>query len=310
MKKILTTAVASLLLSLVAFSVGAAEGGYSNYLPGTYGDFAMAVEPAGRLTLRNDLYYYGASGDGSVRSGLLETGVDLTVLANFTTLLYKPDVKLFGASYAFGTFIPIVRPDIDSELEGINGRTLRVQDDVLAIGDLAWIPLALYWNDGNLHTSFTHFIVSPTGQYNVNRTANTGLNYWSFDTNLALTYLDLETGHDFSFNLGYIYNTKNNETDYQTGQELHLDFALNQFFSETFAAGIQGFFLKQITGDSGEGALLGDFKAEAAGVGPAFMWSKKIGGQEVSFIVKWLHEFHAKRRLKGDHVYASFAMDW
>ena len=91
---------------------------------------------------------------------------------------------------------------------------------------------------------------------------------------------------------------------------MHLDVALNQFLSDTFAIGIHGFYLKQVTGDSGAGALLGDFKAEAAGVGPAFLWTKTIGKQTVSFIAKWQHEFNAENRLEGDHIYLSFAMDW
>lgn len=62
--------------------------------------------------------------------------------------------------------------------------------------------------------------------------------------------------------------------------------------------------------DRGGGALLGDFKAEAAGVGPALLWSTKIGGQELTFIAKWLQEFHAENRLEGDHVFLSFALDW
>ena len=44
----------------------AIEGGYSNYIPGFYGDIALAVEPADGLSLRNDVYFYSADGDGSV----------------------------------------------------------------------------------------------------------------------------------------------------------------------------------------------------------------------------------------------------
>ena len=53
-------------------TVNASEGGYSNYIPGTYGDFAAAVEPPTKLTIRNDFFHYGADGDDSVRSGLVE----------------------------------------------------------------------------------------------------------------------------------------------------------------------------------------------------------------------------------------------
>ncbi len=84
----------------------------------------------------------------------------------------------------------------------------------------------------------------------------------------------------------------------------------NQFFSETFAVGLHAFYLKQITGDSGSSALLGDFKANSAGIGPAVLWATKLGDQDVSFIAKWLHEFDAENRLEGDHLFLSFALDW
>jgi hypothetical protein len=50
---------------------------------------------------------------------------------------------------------------------------------------------------------------------------------------------------------------------------------------------------------------LGDFKAEAAGIGPAFLWTTRIADKDVAFIAKWLHEYDAKKRFEEDHVYAS-----
>jgi hypothetical protein len=262
----------------------AAEGGYSNYIPGTYGDFAMTLAPSEKWTLRNDLYYYDADA-------------------------YKPDIALLGAQYAAGVFVPLVNLDIDSSIS-VRDRIFSADDKATGLGDIAVFPFLLYWSTDNIHTSFFLSIVTPTGDYDTDNAINNGLNYWSFDTNFALTYLNGKTGQDYSINIGHIYNTENNDTDYQTGQEVHLDVVLNQFFSETFAVGIHGFYLKQITGDSGSGALLGDFKAEAAGVGPALLWTKRTGNQDVSFVVKWLHEFHAENRLEGDHIFLSFAVDW
>jgi hypothetical protein len=287
----------------------AAEGGYSNYIPGTYGDFGMALAPADPWTFRNDIYSYGADIDKSVRSGSIEVGAELDFLMNFTTLLYKTDFTLFGGQYAAGVFIPLVSIDIETRLE-LGPVELEKDDSASGLGDIAFIPFALYWNEGRYHWSLSHFTVVPTGSYDENNAVNPSLNYWSFDTNFALTYLNEETGRDLSFNIGHIYNTENDETDYQTGQELHLDWVFNQFLSESFAIGLQGFYLKQITGDSGSGAALGDYKAEAAGIGPAAMWSREVGDQEVVFIAKWLHEFHAENRLEGDHFMLSFALSW
>jgi len=91
---------------------------------------------------------------------------------------------------------------------------------------------------------------------------------------------------------------------------MHLDLLFNQYLSESLAVGIHGYYLQQITGDKGSGAILGDFKASSAGIGPAVMWGTKIGDQDVTFIAKWLHEFDADNRMEGDHFFVSFAMDW
>jgi hypothetical protein len=298
-----------LLLAVSATTADAAEGGYSNYVPGTYGDFGMALEPAGKLTLRNDIHYYNADVTRSIRSGRLEAEAELSFLLNMTTLLYKPDIEIFGGQYAFGTMIPVVHAEFEAGL-GAGSTTLRASDDTTNIGDITLVPVALYWNWGKAHLSFGQYIIAPTGDYDVNNLVNAGLNYWSFDTNFAFTWLNADAGREFSANLGHLYNTENGATDHQTGQEIHLDVAANQYLSDNFAIGVHGFYLDQITGDSGSGALLGDFEARAAGIGPAIMWGTKIGRQDVTFIAKWLHEFDADNRLQGDHVMLSIAMDW
>jgi hypothetical protein len=217
---------------------------------------------------------------------------------------------VLGGKYALGALVPIVRTDIDANtvVGGMKGP--GIEDDKTGLGDITLFPFSIFWNFGNFHLNFAEYIITPTADYDEDDLANTGLNYWSFDTNVAATYLDPIRGHEFSFNLGHIYNTENKDTDYQTGQEIHLDYMANQYFSETFALGVHGFYLKQITGDSGDGAIFGDFKAEAAGIGPALLWTPSILGKDVPIIVKWLHEFHAENRLEGDHVMASFVLSF
>ena len=308
----LATVVAGLglvgILSVVPVA-NAAEGGYGNYVPGTYSDFGMAGAPAGALTLRNDLYVYHADTARAVRSGRVEAEVRLVFLASFTSLYYKPGVELLGGQYVAGVFIPLMNVDYQSSVSGSTG-ALKSDEDASGIGDIAWIPIALFWNRDKLHYSFSHSIVSPTGDYDVADPINVGLNYWSFDTSFAITHLDLETGRDCSVSIGHMYNTKNDDTDYQSGQNVHVDVAVNQFLSETVAVGVQGFYLNQVTGDSGSGALLGDFQAEAAGIGPAVLCAKRIGEQDMTFIAKWLHEYDVENRIRGDHVYVSLVMDW
>jgi hypothetical protein len=50
-------AACCLVIALVETHASAAEGGYSNYTAGTYGDFGMALVPPETWTLRNKIYY-------------------------------------------------------------------------------------------------------------------------------------------------------------------------------------------------------------------------------------------------------------
>ena len=106
--------------------------------------------------------------------------------------------------------------------------------------------------------------------------------------------------------VGYGYNSENDDTNYQSGDEVHVDFVLNQFFTESFAVGINGYFYKQVGGDSGNGAILGSFRGEGAGIGPAVYYIRKIGGRDVALVAKWMHDVHAENRIEGYYAYASF----
>jgi hypothetical protein len=301
----LTFAAFSFVLCLSNSHVKAAEGGYSNYVPGTYGDFAASVEPPTKWTFRYDYLNYQADGGRSVRSGLLEVDAELEFNIQFLTLLYKSDLEFLGGRYAAGVFMPaVVNADIDTDIS-VAGNRFALQDEVTRFGDATFIPGVLYWKKDNFHFSLAEYIVTPTGNYDKDNLVNAGLNYWTFDTDFAVTYLNEKTGQDYSINLGYNYNTENSDTDYQTGQEIHIDYMVNQFLSESFALGVHGFYLKQITGDSGKGAILGSYKSDAAGIGPAVLWSPKKFDGKVSFVAKWLHEYYAKNRLEGDHVFFS-----
>lgn len=288
----------------------ASEGGYSNYVPGFYGDLALAVAPEDGWALRNDVYYYGADTDRSIRSGDIQLGVDLDLTFDYLTIFNKPGVEIFGAEYAYGATLVLGNADLSASID-IGPITRSIQDDRTSYGDITLTPGIFYWDNGDKwHFSQSFYVVVPVGDYDVDETVNTGLNYWTFETDFAATYFNPETGQDYSVVLGYGYNTENDDTDYKSGDEVHLDFVLNQFVSEEWAIGVHGFYYKQISGDSGDGALFGDFKAEAAGIGPAVMWVPKSLGGNTAFILKWMSEFDTENRMEGDHVFASFAISF
>ena len=299
--------LAAVLLSTP--SARAAEGGGSHYSPGLYGDFGVAVAPDPGFYLRNDLYYYAADAGGErvVEFGEIRADLEVDVVLYMLTGLMALDRQVLGGRYAFGVAVPVVHTDLSADIT-LGSVTASIDDDRTAFSDPAFIPASLFWNVGNFHINASETITAPWGSYDKDRDVNGGLNYWSFETLVAVTYLHPEKGFEISAAVGHLYNTENDDTHYQTGQELHVDYMLNQFLSETFAIGLQGFYYKQITGDSGSGAILGDFKGEAAGIGPAVMWATQVKDTDLVISAKWLHEFHAEHRLEGDHLFLNFTL--
>ena len=104
-----------LVIASWSWSAKAAEGGYSNYLPGTYGDFAVAVAPDPGLTLRNDLYYYNADESRAVLQGQARADLDVSFVTNLLTALYMTEHQILGGNYAFDALLPLMRTDIEAE---------------------------------------------------------------------------------------------------------------------------------------------------------------------------------------------------
>ena len=156
---LLTFGALLLFLRISSSDVKAAEGGYSNYIPGTYGDFGASVEPPTKWTIRNDYYNYQADGGRSVRSGLLELDTDLEFNVHFLTVLYKSDLEFLGGRYATGVFLPTV---VDADIEAgisVSGSRVARQGDVTRFGDATFIPGILYWRKENFHFSVMYSVV-------------------------------------------------------------------------------------------------------------------------------------------------------
>jgi hypothetical protein len=288
-------------------SVRAAEGGYTNYVPGTYGTFAVAVRPDPGIQFSSDLYYYSAKMDQTVHHGQLRVDLDWITAELGLGFAFAPTRRFLGGQYVFELGLPIVYGrNVNNFIVGPDSKS--IVSSGTAIGDLGLVPISMYWQIGSVHLSVSEAITIPVGSYDLAEDFSASLNYWSFDTSFSLTWLDDTKGNELSATVGYIFNTRNPATDYLTGQEFHLDYMLNHFFSDSFALGLHGFYYRQITGDSGSGAVLGDFKGEAAGIGPAVLWARNFGNVDLEVSAKWLHEYHAKRRLKGENIYLNIAI--
>lgn len=269
-----------LFLAMVSTQIAASEGGGSNYLPGFYGDFAMAVMPQQRGTYFNN--FMTAFQD---KSGKTATIMELPGIIQIT------DFKIFGGNYLFGIY-----PGVAVTKDHSGSSSL----DRFGVIDAYLMPLTINWQWDKVSLLAYEGIIAPTGYYQKGA-LNTGHNIWTFDHVLSLTW-KLPADNELSMTLGYMNNIKNNATGYRSGDELHFDYMLGHYLSPEFAAGVTGSFYRQITADHAPSSILAAVSSEASTIGPVMMFTPHIIDRDVSLSLKWLHEFNVQGRAAQDYL--------
>jgi len=280
----------------------AAEGASSHYLPGANGDIFLAVPPEPGFQAANTLWYQSGNAAAAVLEGQIDLNLDIETLLGLLAVTYTFEKPVLGGSYTIGAVLPIGYANLDATVTGPFGGALRVSEDSFNISDVALIPFQMNWASGPWSFKVAEIIVAPTGEYSLSNLVNLGRNYWSFDTVGAVTWFNPETGTEVSVAPGVMINTENSSTNYRTGTEFHVDFTANQFVSPSLALGVRGYYYQQLTGDSGSGALLGDFKSDSFGVGPGFVWIPEFGGGQLTVLGMWIDDFTAENRFESDYV--------
>jgi len=308
-----------LLLGVVsARSAFAGEGGSSHYMPGTMGDFAMALIGPKGFYVRNDLMYFQGNINAVTLGNRIYGSASQDVWVDMLKGIYLYGGGLFGGRIGMVVSVPIV---INAEVSGELVSPLQGErsGSRSGIADLSFTTF-LNWASGNANYSAGLNIFLPVGSYDEDRIINLGRNYWSFDPVFTFTWLHPKRGHELSLTTGLMFNTKNEATDYSSGTEWHLDFMASQHFSKRLAVGVEGSMLQGVRDDSG--ALLdranvvlpalglqplGGFRAQYFGIGPAVVVSPTIAGKDVNFIAKYLFDVTHENRFDSDYLMVSAA---
>lgn len=277
----------------------AVEGGMSPYLKGSMGFMSGVLPPEEGTYFTNIYYHYDGSAGANVRNGVVELGVDVTLDAYLAQGLFVTDAKILGGTYAFGLLVDYVWVGLDATISTPT-RDIAVSVSNEGVSDSFVWPFFLGWHEGNWHWNVNLGVFAPTGGYEDGQ-LNVGKNVWAVLPQAAITYFDPESGLDFSAAFTYVTMWRNDVSDYQSGDILHLDWAIGVHL-DAWELGVAGNLVNQVEGDSGSGARLGPNKARGFGVGPAVNYSTKFGDTSVVFTTKWQHDFEAVNTFEGDVV--------
>ncbi|HMC45002.1 MAG TPA: transporter [Caballeronia sp.] len=257
---------------------------------GAEGFLAGALPPAGLYgVLYYDHYHASRFNDGNGHSSV--PGFGLTADVVIPRLVYMSELTVLGGRV--GGYALVALPSLNLNVAGTSSSRAGIGDTVVG-------PM-LHWGAGGaLQTVAALDLSLPTGRYDKNSALNLGKNYTSVRPIFAVSYLP-SNGLEASAKFTYTFNTKNNATDYLSGQLFHFDYSISYAISSAAKLGINGYFIKQTTDDQQYGQEVGSdgFRGQALAIGPAFHYQFSRFGIEV----RALKEYAVRNRPAGESLW-------
>ena len=309
----LACVIAALLPLAVPDGASADEAGVSFWLQGQYGSFAAVPSNPG-WSLESTFYHAKAAASAGVsfaRGGGFQAGMKSPTDFVMVTPTYVFATPVLGGQAAVGVTALYGRntTSVSATLTGPGGASLSGSrsDYVIGFGDL-YPAATLKWNQ-DVHNLMVYATAAvPVGVYDPTRLATMGLGHWATDAGAGYTYLNEQIGFEWSAVVGLTYNSINPYTQYRSGIDAHLDWAISPYLSEKLHIGAVGYAYNQLTGDSGASPALGGFRSRVAGVGPQIGFFFPVADRDGYLNLRGYSEFDARNRLEGWTTYVTFSV--
>ncbi len=288
-----------------ANAVHADEFAFSSYGLGAAAFGAGASPPPGTYVTMVSAYYEGEiSGPVTLGGVVLDLGMDVKFFSQAANILYVPQQKVLGGSVGLGVTIPVGHIDMDAQVTGPFGNTVSQDTSGWGFGDIN-ARAQLGWSQG----TFAHLVyvqgVFPTGRYDTGFEPNIGLNRPGIDIGWAATWVEPTSKLQFNGAVGVTFNFENTDTDYDSGTDFHFEWAVGYELSRGFMIGVVGYDYRQLTGDSGAGAVLGPFEGDVDAIGGGMSYTTLIDKTPLIINARHYQEFNTERRFDGSMTIVS-----
>ncbi len=277
----------------------AEESSATNFPPGVNTALSALYPPPGGTEYYNYMLYYDAGSYPTTANnpGLPSFHTDVEVEAfriNHTWVNLTPDITLGS-----GIALNFVHQTLNIGGAHFSSGLQFADPDIIPYNlDFHVLP--------NLWVAHIFNIFPSWGQYSRNDVLNEGLGYSTYSPEVALTYMTQKW--EISLDSHYDFNTKNTQTNYQSGSFGDVDYVFGYRPLPTLPGlqvGVSGYFLKQMQDDTQDGRTVGNGnRSQVFGYGPSIRYDIGHGG----LILKWQHEDFVENRTKGDRIWFQFAI--
>ena len=296
-------AAALIAFALASSDVDAAEGALGRPIAGTLVTPNAGVIPSQPVWISNlgQIWLDGSvSGNQQVPiAGQTAVGLDAQVAITLATAVKVWDTGPGSWNFASAATVSYVWTDVTATLESESSAVSRSQS-ATGLFDLYFTPIvAGYHFSKDEHVALRFNVWAPTGSYEPDRLANTGLNTWTFIPQVAYTKAWPDAGYEFDAVGGLQFYTRNTDTDYQNAPLLTLDLLGLKRFPNGWSGGLIVGTVLQLGEDSGPLAdRLDGFVGRDLVAGPMVAFDTRLGGKApLSVSLRWVPTIYSRNRL-------------
>lgn len=227
--------------------------------------------------------------------------------------VYHSDVTVLNAQLGGMLLLPAVMSASLADGAGgaILGETKTGMGDPVVGAYLQWLPIM-----GEQGPVFSHRVeldvTLPMGAYDKSKGLNPGANHTSIEAYWSGTWW-VTPKVTASSRFFYLWNGKNSDplatrfashgiaeaNDYQAGQAVHANLALDYQLTPQWRVGLAGYWLQQTTETKVNGEALSGSKEHVVGIGPGAMFSFSAKDH---LVVNHYTEMAARNRTEGQRV--------
>jgi hypothetical protein len=282
----------------------AVEYAFSTYALGESA-FSAGVTPPPGIYVSTVIGTYNGqlSGTASFGGVTINAGTKADAYSTAMSFLYVPDRKLLGGNLGVSITVPSAWVDYRAGVE-VQAQGFSREVSGWGMGDV--IPrVQLGWQRGDFaHTVYLE-VITATGFWEPRFMPIVSMHRPGIDTGWAFTWTDKQTKLQVSGTAGFTFNFENPQTNYQSGNEFHWEWAVGIECIQGLVIGVVGYDYRQLNGDSGSGDTVGPFRGSLDAIGAGLSYTTIIDKRPVTYNLRYYHDYDFDKHFHGDTTTAS-----
>ena len=268
----------------------ASEGGGSNYPAGVENFSVGAVPPPGVYALVYGEVFSADKLKDNSGNQVPVPGFSVKADVIAPRFIWSTAYPVLGGNLAFHTILPLVNLKVSAA---------GASQSKTGLGDITIGPAIAWHHSPHLHSALGLDFVAPSGGYDKTDLANIGHNHWSLQPLYTVSYID-PTGFNADFKATLNLNRRNKATDYKSGTEFWLDYAVGWGFGNGWTAGLGGYYTTQLADDRQAGVVVANNKARGLSIGPSIRYDN---GKGWFFTAKVQRDLGSRNRTEGSALW-------